>query len=109
MINDVLENYKKITEEIISNIKNDVDVNNLMDKREELINKLFEDEKININNIKEIYLSKGLVDLDKKLEVAIKEEQLKVKEEIRDLHKRKNANNAYEKNRQINNFFNTKI
>ncbi|WP_300383489.1 flagellar protein FliT [Clostridium sp.] len=108
MIEEILEDYKKITEKIILNIKNDIDIISLMDQREKLIKELF----INENNkekVKEIYLSKGLLNLDEKLKISIDEEQIKVKEDIRNLHIRKNANNAYEKNKTINNFFNAKI
>ncbi|MPM73191.1 hypothetical protein SDC9_120167 [bioreactor metagenome] len=109
MINYILEDYKKTTEKIIENIKNDLDIDELMKKREELIKELFKNENIDNNDIKELYLTKGLLDLDRKLKLTIEEEQLKVKEEIRNIHKRKNANNAYEKNKRVNNFFSTKI
>lgn len=109
MIDSILESYKEITEEIIRNIKNDVDTNNLMEKRESLIKKLFENENIDKNNVKELYLSKGLLDLDKKLKVTIEEEQVKVKEEIKILHKRKSANTVYAKNINTINIFNKKI
>lgn len=109
IIDVILEKYKKVTEDIIVNIKNDLDIDELMNKREDLIKELFKDENINKEEIKKTYLSKGLEELDKKLKLVIEEQQLKVKEEIRNIHKRKNANNAYEKNRRVNNFFSTKI
>ncbi|WP_066892490.1 hypothetical protein [Clostridium nigeriense] len=110
MVENILQEYKKITEYIIQNINNDgKDLNNLMDKREKIINELFKDKNKNLEEIKKIYISKGLLELDKKLKVSIKEEQIKVKEEIKKLHKIKNANNAYEKNRKINSFINIKI
>lgn len=109
MIKEILEDYKKTTEEIILNIKNDVDIDELMNKREELIKELFKDVNINNEEIRKNYLSKGLEELDKKLKLTIEEQQLKVKEEIRIIHKTKSASNAYEKNRRINSFFSTKI
>lgn len=109
MVDSILDNYKKITEEILVNIKKDSNVEALMDKRGELLKELFENENTSVENIKELYLEKGLLDLDKRLELTIKEEQLKVKEEINNFHKIKNANNAYGSNKRVNSFFNTKI
>ncbi|KLE15056.1 hypothetical protein [Clostridium sp. C8] len=110
MIKNILQEYKTITEHIVENISNnDKDLNNLMDKREELINELFKDKNINLEEVRKIYISRGLLELDKKLKASIEEEQTKTKEEIKKLHKVKSANNAYEKNRRINSFFNAKI
>lgn len=109
MVENILENYKKITEEIIWNLKNDIDINNLMNKREELIRKLFEDERINKDYIKDLYLSMGLLKLDEKLKLILKEEQAKVKEEMKSFHEKKNANNVYGKNINTINIFNKKI
>lgn len=109
MVENILESYKKITEEIITNLKNDIDINNLMNKREELIKELFEGEKINKDYIKDVYLSMGLLDLDEKLKLIIKEEQAKVKDEIRSLHEKKNARNIYGKNINTINIFSKKI
>ena len=67
---------------------------------------IYEDDK---KKIKELYLAKDLLDLDKELKVSIEKEKLKVMEEIKNIHKIKNANNAYEKNRKINSFINIKI
>jgi hypothetical protein len=110
MVDNKLEEYKTITEYIIKNISdNDKELNKLMDKREKLINELFKDNNINLEEVKQIYISKGLLELDNNLKYSIQEEQIKVKEEIKNIHKIKNANNAYEKNRKINSFFSTKI
>lgn len=108
MIEKILEDYKNITEKIIKDIDNDEEVIRLMEEREELIKILFEDEE-NIEKIKDLYLSKGLLNLDEELRLSIDKERLKVKKEIKNIHKIKNANNAYGKNRQTNNFFSTKI
>ncbi|VYU41811.1 flagellar protein FliT [Clostridium tertium] len=109
MINKILENYKEITENIILKLKNDLDVDDLMDNREKLIKDIFKDENMDINYIKEMYISMGIFDVDKELKSVIEDQQIKVRKEIRNLHNIKNANNAYGKNRKSNNFFNTKI
>lgn len=110
MIENILEEYKKITEYIIQNIDNDYEnLDKLMDKRQQLIDELFKESNIDVEAIKQIYILNGILELDKKLECTIKEKQEIVKEEIRKIHKVKNANKAYEKNRKINSFFSAKI
>ncbi|MDV4149718.1 flagellar protein FliT [Clostridium sp. AL.422] len=108
MIDIILEEYKNITEKLIKYINNDEEIIKLMEKRQELIQNLFSYEK-NREEIRKLYLAKDLLRLDEELKFSIEEERNKIKEEIKNLHKVKNANNAYEKNRKINNFFNTKI
>lgn len=108
MIEKILDQYKDITEKIIKDIDNDEEVMKLMEEREELIKILFQDEE-NREEIRDLYLSKGLLNLDEELRLSIDKESLKVKKEINNIHKIKNANNAYEKNRRTNNFFSTKI
>ena len=108
MIDIILEEYKDITERLIKNISNDVEVLELMEKREKLINDLFNKHK-NKETIRSLYLSKGLLYLDKELKELILNEKNNIKEEIKNLHKIKNANKVYEKNRNTNSFFSRKI
>jgi hypothetical protein len=108
MIQKILDDYKNITKKIIENIDKDEEIIKLMENREEIIKKLCNYEN-NKEQIKEIFLDQDLINLDRKLKSAIEKEKNRVKEEIRSLHKLKNASNAYEKNRKINNFFNVKI
>lgn len=108
MIDSILEEYKQITEKLIQIIDNDEEVIKLMETREEILKQIFNLE-INIDVIKKLYLDKGLLKLDNELKIAIENEKLKVKEEIAKIHKLKSANNAYEKNKMLNNFFNTKV
>ncbi|MBS6501988.1 MAG: flagellar protein FliT [Clostridium sp.] len=108
MIQKILDDYKNITKKIIENINKDEEVIKLMEDREGIIKKLCSYEN-NKEKIKEIFLEQDLISLDLTLKSAIEKEKNQVKEEIRSLHKLKNANNAYEKNRKINNFFSVKI
>lgn len=108
MIDKILDDYKSITEKAIKSIEDDQELIKLMDEREELIKLLFAEDN-DREKVKALYLEKGLLSLDKELKLSIDKERLKVKEEIKNIHKIKNANNAYEKNRRINNFFSTKI
>ena len=79
-----------------------------MEKREKLIYDLFNNHK-NKETIRSLYLSKGLLYLDKELKELILNEKNNIKEEIKNLHKIKNANKVYEKNRNTNSFFSRKI
>lgn len=108
MIEKILDDYKNLTKKIIENINKDEEVIKLMEDREEIIKKMCSYEN-NREQIKEILLNQDLINLDKKLKSAIEKEKNQVKEEIGSLHKLKNANNAYEKNKKINNFFSIKI
>lgn len=108
MINELLNEYKSITISIIEKISNDEESLKLIEKREEIIKEIFSEEN-NIEEIKKAYLDMNLLDLDEKLKSAIDNERAIVKKEIRNIHKMKNANNAYEKNRKVNNYFNAKI
>lgn len=108
MIEDILDDYKNITKKIIKVISNDDEVIKLMEEREQLIKSLFSNVET-VENIKRIYLNKGLLELDKELKIAIENEKIKVKEELKKIHNQKNAKNAYDRNRPINKFFSTKI
>ncbi len=108
MIIELLNEYKEITISIIERINNDEEALNLLEKREEIIKEIFSDEN-NREEIKEVYLDMKLLDLDEKLKQKIDSERLLVKEEIKNINNMKNANNAYEKNRRVKNYFNTKI
>lgn len=108
MLNKLLEEYKEVTEYIINNMENDNIYLELMDKREILLKKIFES-KYNKEEIKELYFKMNLQDLDKELKGKINNERLLVIKEINQLHSRRKANIAYEKNIRQNTIFNAKI
>lgn len=108
MILEKLIEYKEITLSIISSIENEEEALKLLYKRDKILDNLFSNED-NREEIKKAYLELNLIALDKKLKETIEKERILVKEEIRNLHNIKKANNAYEKNRRVNNFFTTKI
>lgn len=108
MIRELLNEYENITKSIIENINNDEEALIFMEKREDILKKLFIN-KSNRDEIKELYLEMNLSDLDERLQIAILKEKSILKEQIKSVHKRKSANNAYEKNKMVNNFFSTKI
>ncbi|WP_418223618.1 flagellar protein FliT [Clostridium isatidis] len=105
---EIFNNYKNITRAIILNLKNGLDVENLMNKREYIIKKIVESD-FDKALLKEMYINKGIMKLDKELEEVIKEEQKSVRNELQSLYNRRKANNMYENNKKINSFFNRKI
>lgn len=109
MIKRYLLNYKDVTEVIIVNIKNNLDVEEAMKKREEILNNLLEDINLNKEEIKRIYLELKLDDLDKTLKEEINRAIEKNKEELRKMKNQRSANKAYGKNISTINFFNKKI
>ena len=109
MIKDKLLKYKNITEAIIVNIKNDLDVEEFMKKREEILRDLIEDINLEKEDIKKIYLELKLDNLDRDLKEEINKAIDINKEEIKNIKNQKNANKAYGRNINTINFFNKKI
>lgn len=109
MIDELLNKYKNITETMIINLKNDISIDYLMQKRIQLSEEIIKNDKEYDSNTTELYKIKGLLELDIKLKALLEEEMKKIKEEIKNLHKGKQVNNAYNKNRNISNTFSTRI
>ena len=109
MIKDNLIKYKELTEAIIVNIKNDLDAENLMNKRGEVLKELLENKTLNKQDIKNTYLELNLDKLDTLLKEELDKVREKTKEELRKISQRKNANIAYGKNINTINNFNKKI
>lgn len=108
-IENILESYRNMTEAIIINVQNDIDTENLMKKRETLIKILVEDKSFNKEEIKKFFKDNSLIELDKRLQSLIEEKLQETKQDIKILNDRKNANSAYNQNRNLNNFFERKI
>lgn len=86
--------YKNITEEIIRLIENDLDTDELMRRRDLILKSIFEKE-VDKKDVKEIYNELNIANIDTILRDAIKQEQEKVKEELKEIHTRKRANSTY--------------
>ncbi|ATD54624.1 hypothetical protein [Clostridium chauvoei] len=108
MVEELLKEYKEITEKAIKEIENEADVDIYLDKREEILKKIFS-LGIDRQEIKEIYKKLSIDVIDSNFKNSIIEEQNKVKEEIKKLHKSKNANRVYGSNIRTQSFFNRKI
>ncbi|WLF68546.1 hypothetical protein Q6375_11185 [Clostridium septicum] len=107
MLRSLLEEYKKITDEIFCEVSGNCDVEDLLDKRQKIIESLFEN--FNKDSIKNEYLGLGLKGLDDNLYDAMAKEKNKVKSELLKLKKVRAARQCYEQNIRKNNFFNEKV
>lgn len=107
MLRSLLEEYKKITDQIICEVSGNCDVEELLDKRQKIIERLFE--KFNKESINEIYLELNLKELDEKLYRSIENEKVIVKNELLNLRKIRVARQSYGQNIRKNNFFNQKV
>lgn len=109
MIEELLNKYKNITETMIINLKNDINIDDLMEKRIQISEDIIIIAKEDLPKANELWKMKGLIELDIKLKTLLEDEMKKVKEDIKNLHKGKQANDAYNKNRNLSNTFSTKI
>ncbi|WP_238916576.1 flagellar protein FliT [Clostridium sp. YIM B02555] len=102
---ECLENYKKITLELIEKIKqNNDEFEELIDKRSEVLEKI---KIINFSSeeIKEIVDDLDLFRLDEELVRLIKVEQVKIKSRMDILKKGRKAANNYNRAFEFQNFF----
>ena len=109
MIKEYLSQYRGITEAIIVNVKNDLDAENLINKRGEILKELLENKYLNKQDIKNAYLELNLDKLDRILKEELNKAREKTKEQLKKISQRKNANIAYGKSINTINNFNKKI
>lgn len=110
MIKDILLDYKNITEEAIEKAKKDIDVNELIEKREEIIEKLKDEDKEKLKEVLTAFNKEFNIEENEKLLFKELERRRKyIKEELDTIRKRKLMRNNYGNNIGRNNFFNKKI
>lgn len=99
--------YKKISLEIIEAINNDnIDIlNELFDKRQNILNQEKNNEKL-----KEELIKDGILDIDNNIKVLLSNNIDKIKDEIKEYRYSIQVNNSYIKNNKENlNIFNKKV
>lgn len=104
----ILEEYKEISLRLLEDIKNDKDVSELMKMRDDILKKLG-DLEVSVEEKRQVVEELEILQLEKKIKEAIEEEKGKVKEELRNIQKRKTANREYAAVNSKVNFFSTKI
>lgn len=107
MINNLFNEYKDITIKIIDEINKEAETECLFELREEIIKEIIRLEP-NKETIQNIY-NKLASEVDIELKKVIINEQVKVKDELRDIHNKKNANNIYGNNINKISLFNRTI
>ena len=107
-LREILELYKDISLKLIEEIKEEANTEELMEKRQMLLNKI---EKIDLSKEEKKIIGEevNIFEVEKLVKEAIEEEQRKVKEEIRNIRMKKQANKGYGANINSVNFFNRKV
>jgi len=104
----VLEKYKSVSLDLIKEIRGEANTEKLMEERQKLINKIVE---IDLSKEEKMKIGKefDILNLEKQVKEVIEEEQKKVKEKIREIGIKKQANKGYGSNINSINFFNRKV
>ena len=104
----VLEKYKSVSLDLIKEIRGEANTEKLMEERQQLINKIVE---IDLSKEEKMKIGKefDILNLEKQVKEVIEEEQRKVKEKIREIGIKKQANKGYGSNINTVNFFNRKV
>lgn len=104
----VLEKYKSVSLDLIKEIRGEANTEKLMEERQQLINKIVE---IDLSKEEKMKMGKefDILNSEKQVKEVIEEEQRKIKEKIREIGIKKQANKGYGSNINTVNFFNTKV
>lgn len=108
MLKEILEEYKSLSLELIIEIKEEANTEEIMEKRQLLLNRVAE---VNLakEEKKKICEEVNVFEVEKLVKEAIEEEQRKVKEEMKNIRIKKQANKGYGANINAMNFFNRKV
>lgn len=93
-LSEYLERYRTLTLELMDEIQKDGEINSLIKEREDIL-KSINDLNFDKEEIKKIGNSLNLLELEEKLQNLTKKEKVKVKKEIENLKKVKQANTNY--------------
>lgn len=102
-----LEKYKDITTELIDKIKEDKDLEELLESRQSTIKKI-ENLKFSKEEFQNIANSLNILEIEDKVQKLIKNEQSKVKNKIKAINVTREARVKYENNQIRPSFFNKK-
>lgn len=107
-LHECLEEYKALTLTLIDEAKKDGNLEQLIEKREEIL-KFIKNSSFNEEEIRSIGNSFNLLELEEELQSELKKEQVKIKKEIENLNKRKQANMQYNRFENRSRIFNRNI
>ncbi|NFO13105.1 flagellar protein FliT [Clostridium botulinum] len=105
---ELFNEYREVNLKIIKSIKEDREEVDLFEKREEIIQKMFS---VNLDKseMKKIYIEKKLDILDKELERVLKDKMSSVKEEMKNISSKRQANLGYATANRGSNFFSKRV
>ncbi|MFL0165431.1 hypothetical protein [Candidatus Clostridium helianthi] len=93
-VSEYLEEYRTLTLSLINNIQNSSELNNLIEKRENIL-QLVNTVEFDKEEIKIIGSSLRILELEEELQTVIKKEKVKVRNQIEKLSKARQANTNY--------------
>lgn len=99
--------YKRISLEIVELLKQEKfdEVNLLLDKRQELIDRVYE-----VSIFKKSLINENIIEIDSTIKIILEKSIMKVKDEIKEHRKSQNVNDSYiYLNREKLNIFNKKV
>lgn len=107
-LREYLEEYKTLTLELIDRVKKDDELEHLIKKREDIL-ELIKGSNFNEVEIKDIGNSLDLLGLEEELQNELINEKVKIKKEIENLKKAKQANMNYNRFENKARIFNENI
>lgn len=107
-LHEYLEEYKALTLVLIDEVEKDGELNSLIKKREDIL-KSINDLNFDKEEIKVVGNSLKLLELEKELQNSVKKEKVKIKKEIENLKKTRQANTNYNSSENKARVFNKSI
>ena len=104
----LLNEYKNITEQYMNNFENLEEANRLLSVRDEILDKI-KSSNVNKAELKAIVDKLGIMELEQKAMSFTLGESQKVKQEMIELRRSKNANTTYNTSFKDRNFINKRI
>lgn len=108
MVNGIFKRYGEITKKMMLCLKEDKDVDELMQERENILKEL-DNSKYSRAEKLECYKNLELDGLDKSFEETIKNQMISIKNEIKDTQNRNTAFSGYASSQEQRNLFTKKV
>jgi len=94
-----LEEYRDLTLNLIENAKNDGELSDLINKRDNIL-KEFDESDYSKEEFKKIVREFNIIELDNELQLIVKKEMVKIKKKIENIRTTRVARNGYDKSRE---------
>ena len=94
-----LEEYRHLTLNLIENAKNEGELSDLINKRDNIL-KEFDESDYSKEEFKKIVREFNIIELDNELQLIVKKEMVKIKKKIENIRTMRVAKNGYDKSRE---------